>query len=400
MLASLLALLIAGQQPSWQQHRVWRDEARAAAGECDDPALDLPPMRGINHRVEARRLVAAMLMVDPARCPGVREAALRQIQARLGTPERGEVDLELLELAWRAAEEGRGMAPDPALADRYGRMLWLFDDHPPPLPRWPERARRAWLERPRTVALLAAHNDQLGLRTRRSLEAEGLLRLRRGRPYYAPRRGAELLEDGRLAFNMENRLRVSRLFTDGVHLPRDYARAARPFLMLAALRGEIADAPQSELLRIGRLAAAAARTPEARAIALRILFAAALDGRHGSGEALAAILARIGPAPERTLAPGDAERIAAVMTREYQIAMPYSRDDEPAQLTPIGLRALIGPDGHVAFVQLTARSGAPLRDRAVLAAWAEHAASVDLSATAAGRFVWVALPPVEPRPRG
>jgi hypothetical protein len=291
------------------------------------------------------------------------------------------------------------MAPDPALADRYGRMLWLFDDHPPPLPRWPERARQAWLERAQTVALLAARNDTLGLRTRRSLEVEGLLRLRRGRPYYDPRRGAALLETGMLAFNMENRLRVSRLFTDGVHLPRDHARAARPFLMLAALRGEIAAAPQRELLRIGRLAAAAARTPAARAVALRILFAAALDGRHGSGEALAAMLARIGPAPERTLAPGDADRIAAVMTREYQIAMPYSSDGEPAQLTPIGLRALIGPDGHIAFVAVTARSGAPIRDRAALAAWAEHAADVDLSATAAGRFVWVSLPPVEPRPR-
>ena len=386
MLASSLALLLAAQQPSWQQHRAWRDEARAAAGECDDPALDLPPMRGINHRVEARRLVAAMLSVDPARCPGVREAALVQIRARLGDPERGEVDLEMLELAWRAAAEGRGMAPDPALADRYGRILWLFDDHPPPLPRWPERARRAWLERPQTVALLAARNDLLGLRTRRSLEAEGLLRLRRGRPYYDPRRGAALLETGMLAFNMENRLRVSRLFTDGVHLPRDYARAARPFLMLAALRGEIAAEPQKELLRIGasppprphpRGARGGAAHPLCRALRRppRQRRGAGRDAAPGSD------------APPNAHRPGDADRIAAVMTGNIRSpCLIVGRRTGPAD--PRSACAPSSAGRPRRFVAITTPSGAPSRPRRPRRL-GRNAADVDLSATARGRCLFL-----------
>ena len=152
--------------------------------------------------------------------------------------------------------------------------------------------REAWLRRPETVELLRARNADRMLRTRRSLEAQAGLMLRRDLPYYAPAEAIALLEDGRFITNLPNRLRISRLLTDGRYVPPDYGRAAQPFLSVAAIDADYSSGYQQELLRIGYLAAEAARTPVERAEALRIVSAAALDGRFDSKEVQGRLLRR------------------------------------------------------------------------------------------------------------
>jgi len=398
ILAMLGAAPAAAQDRPLSPPRTWYGEVRAAAQGCDDAALRLPPFHNIDYDRDARRQLAAMLGIDPARCPGVAAAAAAMIRERLGAPERFDVDLDLLAFARRGSALGQGASSDPAATDLYGRMLWLFADHPPELPHWAAAERESWLTRPEAIEMLRRRNDEPRLRTRRSLELEGELRLRRGAPFYDPVRAGALLEDSSLFFNLENRLRVSRLFIEGDHLPADYPRAAAPFLMVASMQGEIAADYQRELLRIGRLAAAAARTSAERAAALRILYAAALDGRFGSRADVAAMRRRIGRAPDRPLAPADTARIADVMASPLRWAMPYRRDGEPLERPPIVLRALIGPDGRVALALVARSSGSAERDRAALGAWAEHGGLADLSATAGGRLVWAELPPIDPLP--
>jgi hypothetical protein len=225
----LLLLAVPGASPStsddaWQ----WHARLREISAACADPVLDIPIPRGIDHARDARRLIDAMLRTDKVKCPGIAETAVAELHAALGKVERGDVDLDLLGFAWRAAARGQGMAPDPALADRYGRILWLFDDDPPDMPRWTAAEREAWLRRPESVALLRARNADRMLRTGRSLEALAGLLLRRDLPCYAPAEAVDLLEDGRLFVNLPNRRRLSRLLTDGAHVPPDYVRAARP----------------------------------------------------------------------------------------------------------------------------------------------------------------------------
>ena len=367
------------------------DALRAIAGACEEPSLRSSGMHVWRQDYEVRHLLRAMLRVDPARCPGLREAGLAQLRLRLGQPDRGYVDLDLLEIARDAAVRGQGMAPDPALADRYRRMLWLFAEQAAPPAGWPETERLAYLARPEVIAMLRVRTGERGLSTRRSRTLLGETLLRRELPQYDPAAAATLLETG------ERPLRASQVLTDGVHLPPDFARAARLFLWLATTSAGVRDAERAELLRIGRLAADDAHTPRARGEALRILFAAGVhDLRVGAGER-AALLRTIRRAPTVRLAPGDEERIARALYWHFAYDMPgVEVGGAPAGSPPARFRGLIGPDGHMALVERVRPSGWPLSDQAMLGGWARRAERIDLGATARGRFVWVDLPPVDP----
>ncbi|HEY5723305.1 MAG TPA: energy transducer TonB [Allosphingosinicella sp.] len=376
---------------SWQWHR----RLSEISAPCTDPVLDIPIPRGMDHARDARRLIDAMLRTDPVKCPGIAQAAVAELRAALGEVERGEVDLELLFYAWRSAERGQGMAPDPALADRYGRMLWLFGDRPPELPRWIPAEREAWLQRPETVALLRARNADGMLRTGRSLEALGGLLLRRDLPYYAPAEAIALLEDGRLFTNLKNRLRISRLLTDGTHVPPDYGRAARPFLSVAAVDADFSSGYQQELLRIGYLASVAARTPAERADALRIVSAAALDGRFDSREVRARLLSGLGQIGQASLSDSDQAGIEKALDWQMAWALPGTEGLE-GRLRPIVIRGLVGPNGRVIAAEIKDSSGSARHDRAALGVWSEYPDRVELGAVSRGGFVWVELPPVDP----
>ena len=185
------------------------------------------------------------------------------------------------------------------------------------------------------------------------------------------------------------------MLTDGALVPPDYQRAANMFLWsVSLLRGY--PEYQGELLRIGRLAAASARTPAEQAAALHILFAASLNNLEGSREAVADLLRRIGTVRTASLAGKDAANIREELNDELEFGIPL--DDDPPSIRPIVLRGLIGPGGRLVHAEILRSSGSWFRDRAALGGWAQHGDRVDLSATALGRFVWVDLPPIDSRP--
>lgn len=360
---------------------------------CDHPSLRFSPPHVIHASTEAERMIGRMLHVPDEICPGAAAAARLHLAAWVGEPDHPEIDLDRLRLLHGATARGLGGPADPALAERAGRLLWLLDSRPPAL-GWSEAEREAWLADPKTLALLRA-NVASPRRTLRASELLGTLLLRRDGPGYDPAQAVALLE--RAAVSTDQRQRLTAILTDGVHVAPDHARAAR--LWAWDLRyGETAARSQPHLLRIGRLAAAAARTPAEQSAALRILWAAALDGTLAeAGAERDALLARIGPVAEAALAAGDTERIAAALRDDipiFGIAAP--EPPEPPHRT-VRLRALVGPDGRAAIVQLLEGSGSPIHDRAVIGAWAGAGHEVDLAATAAGRFAWVELPPVVPR---
>ena len=380
----------AAAQPSTVDDQRWYSTMRGHTAGCRDPLLTLPNPHVINYREHGALLASRMLRVDPAACPGVRDAAIRELRTRVGNPERADVPLPLLRLIARATPAG------DATAAAYNRMLWLFDERPPELPAWSEADRQAWLERPATLKLLEGRNADGWLRTRRSVEHHIGLVLRRGSPGYDPATAATLLETSEANAIPGNRQRLISLLLDGEHMPPDYERAARRFYSSAAAQSDYAVEPQRELLRIGRLAAAAARTPVERATALRILSAATLDGRFGSAAEQEAMLRRIGRVRSGALAPGDAERIGRALDFQFGFDLPDRQETDPAELRPILLRGLIGPDGRVVATQVVQSSGVPSRDRIVRGIWVRESHRVDLSATARGRFLWVDLPPVDP----
>ena len=243
--------------------------------------------------------------------------------------------------------------------------------------------------------MLEARNARTGEATRRSLTAEAELRLRRDLPWYDAARAIDLLENGRASEDMDSRLRVSRMLTDGVLLPPDYQRAANMFLWsVSLLRGY--PEYQGELLRIGRLASASARTPPEQAAALHILSAASLNNLEGSREAVTDLVRRIGTVRTASLAGKDAANIRAELNDELIFGIPL--EDDPPDIRPIVLRGLIGPGGRFVHAEVLRSSGSWFRDRAALGAWAQYGDRVDLSATARGRFTWVELPPVDSRP--
>jgi hypothetical protein len=344
--------------------------------------VDVPPGPLTDYRQDNRSLLRRMLEQPGPGCPDLPTATMAFIRAEIGEPERADVDLDLLGIGWRAAERGLGMAPDPALADRYGRMLWLFDSPPPDLPRWPEAERQAWLMRPETVALLQARVSDSELRTYRASELLTGLLLSPDAPGYDPQEALTLIEGS------GDSLEISRLLSEGAHLPRDHGRAAR-ILIDRAYPDISALARRGELLRIGRLAAAAARTPVEQAEALRILSAATLREYFNDRDRVNALLRRIGQAPEAVLAPADAELVARTMDSWDQLPR------WPAGLRPIVLRALIGPDGRIVTTEVAQSSGAASQDHMVRALWVKSGAGLDLGATAQGRFVWATFPPIQ-----
>jgi hypothetical protein len=390
LFAAAAAAPAAAQRDS-AEYRTWYGTLREIARGCDDPVLDLPAPHVMRYRRDARELVAAMLRADPAKCPGVAASAREQLRARIGEPARADVDLDLLRLGWT-----HRVADDPALLARYAEALWLFDDRPPAIAHWTLPAQEAWLARPATVALIEARNAVPELRTRRSIELHTGILLDRGSPYYDPSKAVTLLEDPRANAIPNNNSRLVGLLLGGEHVPADHARAARRFVSLAASPMDYSAEPQRELLRIGLLAAAAARSPQDRAVALRILSVASLDGRHGSAEEQGAMLAGLGEVPRVSLAEGDALRIGRALDFQFGFDLPDRRDIDPAEMRPIILRGLVGPDGRIVATEIIQSSGMADRDRIVRGVWAREGDKVDLSATAAGRFVWVELPPVDP----
>jgi hypothetical protein len=394
MLAALPCLAIEARAAPdwWSAMRALRSDA----GSCRDLLDNEPPHANIEPRRDTLRYLRALLRSDSATCPGGPVRAATVARQLLGDPEAPDAEAALLELVWEAAEHGRGMARDPVLADRLGRLLWLYEDMSPP--RWPEAGRQRWLEQPSTIILLERRAAQRprALRTQIVVERLAALKLRRDLPSYDPQGAFTLLDEDWLLIGDERRIAFSRLVTSGTHLPPQFDRARRGLILFGSMGNQATPALRAELLRVGQLAASRARTPAQRAEALRIMFAAAIDNHPEEVAARDRLLRRIGRAPTVALAPGDAERIAAGMHRQFAIRLPYRSDEEPSALAPVRLRGLIAPDGRLALAQLVGSSGSPRRDRGILAAWAVEHRLADLSATARGRFVWVDLPPVDP----
>lgn len=376
----------------WSEMRALRGDVAGCRGLLDDERR----YANIEPRRDTLLYLRALLRSDPAACPGGAERAAVVARRLLGDPTAPDAEPALLDLVWDAAEHGRGMARDPALADRLGRLLWLYEGMSPP--RWPEAERQAWLEQPSTIALIEARAAQRprSLRTQIVVERLAALKLRRDLPAYDPDAAFDLLDEDWLLIGDERRIAFSRLVTSGEHRPPQFDRARRALILYGSMGNQATPELRAELLRVGELAARRARTPVQRAEALRILFAAAIDGHPAEVAARDRLLRRIGSAATVRLAAGDAERIASQMHREFAVRLPYRSDDEPSALAPIRLRGLIGPDGRLALAQLVGSSGSPRRDRGILTAWAIEHRLADLGATARGRFVWVDLPPVDP----
>lgn len=382
---------VTSERDEWE----WYRSLQAIAAKCNDPVLDLPSPHVIRPEREARVLASALMRVDQQRCPGVTSEAVSRLLLRIGEPERAGVDVDLLKLGWKAAEKGVGMTPDPALADRFGRILWLFHENPPPLERASEAELHVWLAEPGPIALLQARNRDRHLRTSRSLELHSRIALERGHPAYDPATAAALLEDGQLLGKRGVRERLAALLTDGTHLPPDYARAARIYLGSASWEPYGGEA-QGALLQIGRAAAAAAKTPEEIAVALRILSASAIDRRFDSRKEREALLRRAGRIHSARLTREQEEAIFRALDFRIGFDLPDAREDDPPGMKPIRLRALLGPDGRAISTEVVQSSGSPMRDRIVQGAWISEGYKVGLEDVARGRFVRVDLPPVDP----
>lgn len=351
----------------------------ARAEPCRDlgrPSIANPEHISVPDR-RALRLLDWMLRLDPARCPELAATAWQELDRIVGSPERPDVPVDYLHLAWRAAREGLGRQRDPALAERYARIAWLLDDQPRDMEVWGEAAPQRWLAHPGTTALLEARvaASQYHYRQARLL---GEIMLRRDRGGYDPQRALALFSQGR------DYLRQADLLSSGEHLPADYRRAGAVLLEHAYLGS---DRTQRAMLQVGRRAGAAARTAQQHADALRMLFAASLDGIDDSCALLRAQLGRI-EAPTVSLAAEDARLIAAAMDLEGGYGV------DVASPAPIRMRALVDPTGRVVYAELLSSSGSLSRDVAARAAWVQYAERVKLSASTGGRLAWVALPPV------
>jgi hypothetical protein len=184
--------------------------------------------------------------------------------------------------------------------------------------------------------------------------------------------------------------------TDGVHLPRDFARAARPYRYTGSFDGAVADQAQRELLAIGRQAATAARTQAERLVALDILFGASLTGDAPALAERDALLRRLGAVPSVALAAGDAERAGRAVDWTIGNGFGSSWFATRTGLRPIRPRGLIGPDGRIVLAVVKQSSGDFRRDRIAMGAWFQKGRIADLSATARGRLVWTDLPEIDP----
>jgi hypothetical protein len=395
MLGLLLAAAVAmaAPQSDWDRDRADAGALAVLAKGCDLD-FDVGVTRGINYRHDIGRYLRAMLK-DPPACPGLAQRAARFVIDSVGAPERADVDIEMLARARDLVRDRRLVRADRALDLRYSRILWLFEATQARAD-WPVAEWRRWAEGPEAIALLAARNDMARFRSERSLQLEADLRLRRDLPAYDPQRAVKLLGDPRLSGELAVAERIAALWSDGVHLPRDLRAAAMPFRYGATLDSRYGVGHRLGLLKIARLAAAAARTPANRALALNLLFGAALGGDAQVVAERDALLARLGRIPSVALAPDETERIGRAIDSDYGWALGTSGAEKPGRDRTIGLRALIGPDGRVAMVKVARSCGVAERDRRVVAIWFQYGPRIDLSATARGRFVWVDLPPIDP----
>ena len=344
------------------------------------------------------RALADFLRVDPAECPGTREAALAEIKRRLGDPADGNVNLALLHLAWQAAERGQGMVRDSALADRYGRMLWLYTSAPPPLPSWPDADRERWLATSEAGALIEARVAAIDRGTVESyrddansrivVERLAALRIRRDVPGYDPGRAAGWFE--RLA----DAAMVGTLLSDGVHLEPDYPRAARLLLRSVTEPPDRAAPERRLLLQIGRAAEANAKTPIERAEAARILFAAMVHDPAAWDEERAALLRGVGSVLRVEPHQRDADCAANFVDMDEiaPLLKPFETD-RPEPGATIALRGLIGPDNRLVWMEVNRSSGSAAYDAALLRSWARVARRIGMWNTARDRFVLVDFPP-------
>jgi len=394
LVAFLLVISASAGAPAQLPEPDWAmaDTLEAAVSAC--PPAQMPPGERASARgmhvpdpsAYVHRQLELMLHADPANCPGVAEDAASRLRVLVGAPERADVPIGLLGLLHQAAEEGLGMERDPGLADRLGRILWLLAWQEPDIPRWSEADRRAWLVQPDTLALLQAHVAYFNGPTRQAVMLAEL-RLRSDLSLYDPREAARLFER---AMEFE---RFADLLSDGEHLPPDYRAAVAPILRLGMFTSDKDD--QRALVRVGRRAAAAARTREERGQALRILFAGAVEDVEGSCALVAEQLRPFRGVPVVPLEAGAGERILDELANDFD---PFLVSDDPPVPRPIVLRALIDPSGRVIYARVRQSSGSRDRDRFPIEAWAASAEAVDLSATSRGRFVWADLPPIPPEP--
>lgn len=393
LLVGFLLAALAVAPASAQRSRIDWEMADALASEVVScPAAQMAPearpraraMHVPDQEGYVARQLELMLRTPTSTCPGVAASAASRLRALVGEPERPDSSVRLLRLARAAAEEGLGMAPDPVLAARLTRIEWLFGHDTRTLPRWDEAEAQAWLARPEITALLEAR-VAANRHAQRQVRILAELRLRRDVSGYDPERALALFEQA-----VEHE-RYAEVLSDGVHLPVDYRRAFTPMFRLGMF--DLFDQRQRVILRIGRQAAATARTPAQRAEALRILFAGSIDDLDGSCALLPPLLRAFEAAPLAPLAADDARRIRENLSDDYR---PFMISDDPPNPGPVVLRALIDPTGRVVYARLRRSSGSRDRDHIALRAWARSAEQVDLSATARGRFVWADLAPIEP----
>lgn len=357
-------------------------ELHRLAEPCADlgrPSISNPEIISLPDR-RALSMFDWMLRLDPVRCPGLAAAAWERLDRIIGTPERPDAPVDYLHLAWRAAREGLGRTRDPALAERYARVAWLYDDDPRGMEVWGEAATQRWLADPRSAALLEARIEGTSFMDYRQASLLGQIRLRRG-PGYDPQRALALFVQAR------DYLSQADLLSSGEHMPPDYRRAGALLLQHAYLQVE---PTQRGLIQVGRRAGAAARTPQQHADALRILFAGSVDALDDSCALVRRQLGRLGPVPQARLDPRDETRLASHMAPNLEGH--YGTDvDNPA---PIRMRALVDATGRVVYVEQLSSSGSSDRDYAARLAWVRYAELVNLAATARGRTVWVELPPI------
>lgn len=336
-------------------------------------------------------LLRRMLASPPERCDNIAAEARRRLQAAVGEVERPDVPLYLLPVLRDAAERGLGGPADPALAARADRMIWLLGrtqpGRPGPESATPEQEaeRRAWLERPETIALLEAHVAHPQA-TRRAIRRLAELSLRRDLPSYDPQRAARLLDGPRRSPPADRALLV-RLLSDGTQMPRNFARAANVLLPEYWFNAaSVSD--RAEMERLARRASASARNREQRLVALLCLWAASINAPEDFARDRDAMLRSIGDIPRAELSEGDARALA------YAVNIHLSVFRNPGAVAPILVDGLIGPDGRLVMARFVRASGVEPFDREILAAYASWGREVDLSGSAQGRLVWVRLPPI------
>jgi hypothetical protein len=368
--------------------------ASGAFRACRPAMAEMPVHRNSDPHRDLLLMLGAMLNAPADACPGAAAEAMAYLAIASGDPIRADADLALLVMRESALRDGKGGSPDPVTANEIARHLWLVGGDRE-VPGMTAGALEQWLEGADAVASLEARIKAAP--TGRAVWLRAGQLLDRDRPDYDPARAAHLLERVSPDRYQETvRLKLAALLSDGVHLPPDFPRAAKTFRDQATGIGNPA-LGQRILLKIGRRAAAAARTPADRLAALAILAPAALDSLEDS-EAL--YRRELGKVKARRIDTALPDRVLEWTRAETRFAFAYLLDMLPETVAPsdrpIVYEGMIGPDGRLVTVRLLESSGVPARDRAVKAAWLSHGPRIDFSAVAPGRTFWIRLPAVHP----